>query len=66
MDMNKNKIIYSLSIEDIQTVAEDAIDRELNASELKRIVEKLPDYIPWFDCIESALLDIVKTPEEKE
>lgn len=55
--MNNEKIIYQLSVEDIQTAAEDFLDRKLNKKELKRVVDRIGDYIPWFDAIENVFLE---------
>lgn len=51
----KNKIIYSLNIDDIQTVAEDELERKLNREELKMVQDKIGDHINWFEAISSAI-----------
>jgi len=53
--MKKSKIIYSLSVEDIQTVAMEVLERELKDEEIKEIIDDISDRIPWFDAIESAI-----------
>ena len=53
--MIKNKIIYSIDIEDIQTVANDLIDRDLTKDEIKKVESKVGDYIGWYDAIEYAI-----------
>jgi len=53
--MKKNKIIYSLNIEDIQNVAEEILDRKLNEKEIDVVVDKIGDYINWFEIIENAI-----------
>lgn len=53
--MNNSKIIYSINIEDVQTVAEDELGRELTSDELKIIENKIGDYIGWYDAIANAI-----------
>lgn len=52
--MNLNKIIYSINIEDVQTVAEEELGRELTDDELKFVEDKIGDYIDWYDTISLA------------
>jgi hypothetical protein len=54
IDDNK-RVVYSLCIEDIQTVAQEEYGRKLSANELVAIEEKLGDYIPWYDMIDSVI-----------
>ena len=61
--MNKidpEKIIYQLSVEDLQTVAKEVIKRKLKATEIKLLEDKLGDYIDWFETIEMAINDHVR------
>lgn len=55
--MKKNEIFYSLSIEDIQTVANDLLNRELSKSEITKLIEPISNKISWYDAIESAILE---------
>ena len=52
---NENKVIYSLVIEDVQRVAKDYLKRKLTSAEIERVIEKLPDYIDWYESIEAAI-----------
>ncbi|MFQ5602644.1 MAG: hypothetical protein ACE5HS_05195 [bacterium] len=52
--MNLNKIIYSINIEDVQTVAEEEFGRELTDDELKFVEDKIGGYIDWYDTISLA------------
>ena len=52
----KDKIIYSLNIEDLQNVADDVLSRKLNASELSILEDKIGDYIDWYDVIHNAII----------
>lgn len=65
--MRKNKIIYSLCIGDIQDVAEDNLNRKLTEDELKKVVNRVGDYISWYDAIELTLSELnIEPAEEKE
>ncbi len=55
--MNKNKIVYSINIEDIQNVAEQELERPLTEKELKLVEEKVGDYINWYEAILNAIND---------
>lgn len=56
MNLNE-RVVYSINIEDIQTVAEEELDRELMPQELKLVEDKIGDYIDWFEAISSAIKD---------
>ncbi|MCI0693889.1 hypothetical protein L0337_18025 [candidate division KSB1 bacterium] len=51
MKKDKDDIIYSLSIEDIQTVALEEIGRELTAKEIEKIKDLIAKNINWYDAI---------------
>jgi hypothetical protein len=54
MESNK-KVIYSINIEDVQNVAQRAFVRILNQRELETVENKIGDYIPWYDFIETTI-----------
>jgi hypothetical protein len=58
--MNRNKIIYSLNVENIQTVALEEIGRELTDKEIQMIIEPIGDYIKWYEAISYAIQDKIK------
>ncbi len=53
--MKNKKIIYSLTIEDIQTVANQEIDRYLSANEIDKIKETIAKKINWYDAIADSI-----------
>jgi hypothetical protein len=56
--MNKNKVIYSLSIEDILNVMEENnMKINLNENTVKFIQDKVGDIINWRGAIEFALFE---------
>lgn len=52
---NLERIVYSLSVEDIQNVAQETLDRTLTEREIRLVGEAIPNYINWFDAIEFAI-----------
>jgi hypothetical protein len=58
--MYREKIIYSINIEDIQNVADQELVRELTEDELKIVENKLGDYIDWYGSIATAIDDIIR------
>lgn len=61
MANKKDRVIYSLSVADIQEVAADILDRELTPEEVKLIEDRVGDYIPWYDALARALNEIFPT-----
>lgn len=61
-----NEIIHSLSIEDIQQVAEENFGRKLTNKEIKKILDPISDRIPWYDAIYEAIKDTLEIEELDE
>jgi hypothetical protein len=45
----------TVNVEDIQTVAEQELERELTDEEIKIVEDRLGDYIDWYGSIASVL-----------
>lgn len=60
--INPEKIIYSINIEDIQTVAEQELDRKLTEEELRLVENKLGDYVGWYEAILHAINEVKIKP----
>ncbi len=57
--MDRERIIYSLCVEDILTVIEDNdMKIKLNEQDIKFIEDKIGDIIDWRGAIESTLWDL--------
>ena len=52
---DNNEIVYSLNIEDIQTVATQEIERELTDDEIEKKKDSIAEKIPWYDAIAEAI-----------
>ena len=59
----KGKIIYQLTIEDIQNVAEENFGRKLTSKEINKILDPIADKIPWYDAIYDAIKEKLEVEE---
>lgn len=50
-----DKIVYQLTVEDLQNVANDELSRDLTEEEIKLLEDKIGDYIDWYEIISSAI-----------
>jgi len=53
--MKSTQIIYSLTIEDIQTVANAEIERDLTSDEIENLVEPIATKIRWYEAIADSI-----------
>jgi hypothetical protein len=56
---DNNEIVYSLNIEDIQTVATQEIERELTDDEIEKIKDLIAEKISWYDAIAAAIDEMI-------
>ena len=54
--MDNEKVVYHLTVEDLQNVANDYFDRDLTVEEIALVTAKLGDCINWYDDIQSAII----------
>jgi hypothetical protein len=47
--------VYKLSVEDLQRVASEVLERELTREELAAVGNAVGDHIDWFQAIENAI-----------
>ena len=52
---SNDRIVYSISVGDIQEVAKQILERDLTKKEVILVEESVGDYIDWFQSIENAL-----------
>ena len=64
--MNRDKVVYSISVKDIYTVAAAVLERTPTKKEIKFIEEKIGDRIGWYVIIESLLIEFKLQPKEIE
>lgn len=53
--VNLDKVIYQLTIEDIQNVADDFLGRFLTINEIELIEGKIGDNIDWYSAIVNTI-----------
>jgi hypothetical protein len=51
----ENKIVYSITVEDIQTVANQEIGRSLSSKEIEKIIDPIAEKIKWYDAIADSI-----------
>ncbi len=56
--MKEDEIVYSLNIEDIQTVATEEFGRELTDDEVAKVRDLIGEYINWYDAIFHSIREI--------
>ncbi|MCX5846648.1 MAG: hypothetical protein NTW12_09900 [Deltaproteobacteria bacterium] len=64
--MRKNKILYSIDIEDVQNVAQQELGRELTVEELKIVEDRSGDQFDWYGSIVAVLDEHITTHESFE
>ena len=62
---DRDDIIYSLNVEDVQTVALEEIDRELTAKEIEKIKDLIAENINWYDAILGSINAKIKLRHRK-
>ena len=58
--MRRNKIIYQVTIEDIQNVAKENVGRELTTEEIDKILDPIAAKMPWYDAIYDSIKEKLK------
>jgi hypothetical protein len=59
--MKKEKVIYSLSEEDIQTVSLQELGRNLSSEEIQKLVPFIEKRINWFDAIVDSINESIES-----
>lgn len=63
--MKPETIIYSLTVEDIQTVAMETMGRELTEAEINVLIDPIGDRLAWFDAIKGAICHCFESEVDK-
>ena len=56
---NKTKTIYSLTNQDVQTVAEQELGRLLSPEEIVLLEERIAEKIPWYSAIAESIDELI-------
>jgi hypothetical protein len=59
MGKKKDRIVYSISVADIQEVADEELERKLTLEEVKWVENRVGDYISWYDAIALAINEMI-------
>jgi hypothetical protein len=62
---DKNDIVYSLNIEDIQTIAIQEMDRELTDDEIEKVKDLIGEKINWYDAILNSIIEKIDLSDVK-
>ncbi len=54
MNTQAGKTVYEISVDDLQEVAKEVLERELTDDEIVVVGNSVGDYIDWFQAIENA------------
>lgn len=52
-------IVYFLTKEDLQTVSNEVLNRDLTTEEVALLESKIGNYIDWYDSIENAIEELI-------
>jgi hypothetical protein len=64
--MNKNKVIYQLTIEDVQNVANEEYGRELSEEEVQKLIDPIAERIGWYEAIDDAIQNVLNLEASDE
>ncbi len=59
-DNRKNRIVYSINVNDIQEVANQVLERDLTNEEIVLVEGSIGDYLDWFQAVENSILKHTK------
>ncbi|WKZ69381.1 MAG: hypothetical protein QY331_15570 [Melioribacteraceae bacterium] len=62
----ENKIIYSLSIEDVQLVANEILNRTVTNDEMNIIEETINKNVDWFEIIENVIITKIENQDNNK
>ena len=49
------RTVYEISVDDLQRVAKEVLERALTDEEIRAVGNSVGDYIDWFQAIENAI-----------
>ncbi|MDR2154439.1 MAG: hypothetical protein LBE78_05360 [Burkholderiaceae bacterium] len=58
MKLRDDEILYSLDVSDIRSVAEQEGFRELGDDEIRRVGDRMGDYLNWYEAIILAIKEV--------
>jgi len=61
MKAEAERAVYEISVDDLQQVAKEVLERELTADEITAVGNSVGDYIDWFQAIENAIDNCIRS-----
>ena len=58
-EVETSDIVYFLTKEDLQTVSNEVLNRDLTTEEVTLLESKIGNYIDWYDSIENAIQELI-------
>ena len=65
MRRSEDRIVYGITVADIQLVAEETLERKLSKKEIKSVEHRIGNYISWYDAIDFAITSSIVSETEK-
>jgi hypothetical protein len=56
--LDEARLVYQISVEDLQSVANDELERDLTEEEIMKIEDIIGDYIDWYGTISECISKI--------
>ena len=56
----EERVVYYMNAEDVQTVANECLNRSLSDDEIEMIEDAIAERVDWFGAIEGAILDKIE------
>jgi hypothetical protein len=61
MKTEAGKTVYEISVDDLQEVAKEVLERELTDDEITTVGNSVGDYIDWFQAVENAINNCIRS-----
>ena len=61
MKAEAERAVYEISVDDLQQVAKEVLERELTADEITAVGNSVGDYIDWLQAIENAIDNCIRS-----
>ena len=59
MSTQTGRTVYEISVDDLQQVAKEVLERELTDDEIVAVGNSVGDYIDWFQAIENSIYKVI-------
>ena len=63
---NMHKVIYQLTVKDLQNVAEQELGRDLSVQEIDMLQDRIANKIFWYEVIAESINELIVEPKSKD